>query len=89
VEEVLFAMVKKTLDRHVLPNLKTTTTISTNFDLWLFRGSVDTFALVINFLNEAWMLMHVIMGLFEVHETFGQSMAIELQSLLEKYGLLH
>jgi hypothetical protein len=33
--------------------------------------------------------MHVIMGLFEVHETFGQSMAIQLQSLLEKYGLLH
>ncbi len=42
------------------------------------RGSVDTFALVINFLNETWVLMHVIMGLFEVHETFRQSMAIQL-----------
>jgi hypothetical protein len=33
--------------------------------------------------------MHVIMVLFEVHETFEHSMAIQLQSLLEKYGLFH
>jgi hypothetical protein len=55
----------------VLPNLKIITIVSTNFDLLMFRGSVDTFALVIIFLNEAWVLMHVIVGLFEVHETSG------------------
>jgi hypothetical protein len=33
--------------------------------------------------------MHVIMGLFEVFEASRYSMAIQLQSLLEKYGLLH
>ncbi len=33
--------------------------------------------------------MHVIVGLFKIHETSGQSMAIQLQSLLKKYGLLH
>ncbi len=82
-------MVKKTLDQHVLPNLKTATTISTNFDLWMYCGNVNTLALVINFLNEVWVSMHVTMGLFEVHETSRQSMAIQLQSLLEQYGLLH
>jgi hypothetical protein len=53
------------------------------------HGGVDTFVLVIIFLNEAWVLMHVTVGLFEVHETSMQPMAIQLQSLLEKYGLLH
>jgi hypothetical protein len=68
VEEMLPTMVKKTLDQHVLPNLKITTTISTIFNLWMFRGRVDTFVIVIIFLNEAWVPMHVIVGLFEVHE---------------------
>jgi len=53
------------------------------------RDGVDTFALVTKFLNEVSVPMHVTMELFEVHETFKQSMAIQLQTLLEKYGLLH
>jgi hypothetical protein len=52
-------------------------------------GDVDTFVLVTKFLNEVSVPMHVTMELFEVHETFKQSMAIQLQSLLEKYGFLH
>ncbi len=72
-----------------MPNLKIAATILNSFNLWMSHGGVDTFVLVINFLNETWVLMHVIVGLFEVHETCGQSMAIQLQSLLEKYGLLH
>jgi hypothetical protein len=41
------------------------------------------------FLDEAWVSMHVTMGLFEIHVTLGQSMAIQLQALSENYGLLH
>jgi len=52
VEEVLRAMVKKTMDHHVLPNLALTTMDYVSFDLWMFHGKVDTFALVINFLND-------------------------------------
>ncbi len=62
-------MVKKTLDQHILPNLQITTTILVSFDLWMSCGSVNTFVMGIIFLNEAWVLMHVIMVLFEVHET--------------------
>ncbi len=69
--------------------MKTIATILANFDLWMSHGGVDTFALVTNFLNEVSVPMHVTMELFEVHETFEQSMAIQLQTLLEKYGLLH
>jgi hypothetical protein len=33
--------------------------------------------------------MHVIAGLFEVNETIGKSMVVQLQYLLDKFGLLH
>ncbi len=50
---------------------------------------MDTFALIINYLNESWMPRHVTIGLFEVHETTWLSMAGQLCSLLEKYDLMH
>jgi hypothetical protein len=36
---------------------------------------INTFALVINYLDEAWTPRHVIVGLFKVHETSGSAMA--------------
>jgi hypothetical protein len=74
VEEVLPAMVKTTMQLHVLPRLAEATTLLASFDLWMFRGGMDTFALVINYLNESWMPQHVTIGIFEVHETIGLSM---------------
>jgi len=67
VEEVLLAMVTKSMDIHVLPKLAT--------DLWMFRGGIHTFALVINYLFEAWEHVHTIVGLFEVNETISSCMA--------------
>ncbi len=43
----------------------------TSFDLWMSKGGVNTFTLIINYLNEIWILIHVTIGLFEVHETIG------------------
>jgi hypothetical protein len=39
------------------------------------RGVVDTFILVIDYLNNSWILMHATIGLFEVHDTTRVSMA--------------
>jgi hypothetical protein len=52
VEEVLLTMVKKTIDRHVLPNLASITIVFANFGLWMSYDSVDTFVLVINIMND-------------------------------------
>jgi hypothetical protein len=57
--------------------------------MWMFKDDVDTFAFVMNFLNQSWTPMHVIVSLFEVNETNGQSMVIQLESLLSKFGLIH
>ncbi len=82
-------MVKRTLDLHVFPNLAFATTIFTSFDMWMFKDNVDTFAFVMNFLNQSWTPSHVIVNLFEVNETNEQSMVIQLESLFSKFGLMH
>jgi len=55
----------------------------------MFRGVVDTFALVINVLNEFWNPIVVNVGLFEVDETNGKNMVVQSESLLSKFGLIH
>ncbi len=55
----------------------------------MFKGGVNTFALVTICLEENLTLGHIIVGLFEVHETSSSAMALQLQDLLEKCGLIH
>jgi hypothetical protein len=62
-------MVKKTMNQHVLQCLTFITIMSISFDLWMSHGNVDTFTLVINFLNDTWVSMHITMELFEINET--------------------
>ncbi len=73
VEILLPKMVQKTMDLHVLPKLETTTTIFVNINLQMYKGGVDIFALVINYLDESQTPRHVIVGLFEVYETTSNS----------------
>jgi len=46
------------------------------------------FALVMNYINKRWEPCHVITTIFEVHETLGVAMAIQLKDLLTSYILL-
>jgi hypothetical protein len=48
VEKVLHAMVTKSMDIHVLPKLANATIVSASFDLWMFKGGIDMFVVVIN-----------------------------------------
>jgi hypothetical protein len=50
---------------------------------------VNTFVLVINYLDESWIQWHVTIGLFEIQKINGSAMALQLQSLLKKFGLIH
>ncbi len=52
MEEVLLAIIKNTMDHPVLSNLASVTMVFVSFDVWMFHGGVDTFVLVINFLND-------------------------------------
>jgi hypothetical protein len=55
----------------------------------MFWDGVDIFALVTKILNDSWTPMHVTVDLFEVNETSGWSMEIQLESLLSKFRLMH
>ncbi len=52
VEKLLFAMVKKTMDQHVVLNLTSIIVMFISFDLWMSYRNVDIFIVVINFLND-------------------------------------
>jgi len=75
VEEVFPIMITKSMDIHVLPKLASAIIVYVSFDLWMSTKGIDTFALVINYLFEAWEHVHVIVGLFEVNETISSCMA--------------
>jgi hypothetical protein len=52
MEHVLPEMVQKTMGLHVLLSLEITIIVFTSFDIWMSRNRVDTFVLVINYLDE-------------------------------------
>jgi hypothetical protein len=72
---MLLAMATKSMEIHVLPKLANAAIVFMSFDLWMSRGCIDTFILVINYLSKNWELMHVIVDLFEVNETTSSCMA--------------
>jgi len=82
-------MVTKTMNLHMLPNLAFVIIVFCSFDIWMFKGGVNTFALVTICLEDNLTPGHIIVGLFEVHETTTSAMALQFQDLLEKCGLIH
>jgi hypothetical protein len=48
----------------------------------------DTFALVINFINDDWVPCHSTIELFETFDTFGITLAKQLKSLLVEYQFI-
>jgi hypothetical protein len=61
--------------------------VTTTFDLWMSKGALDTFALVINFVTLDLEPKHVTIGLFEAKGTTGINLGSQLQVLFEKYTL--
>jgi len=52
------------------------------------ESSFDTFALVINFINEEWVPCHVIVGMFEAFNTFRTTLVEQMKSFLVEYQLI-
>jgi hypothetical protein len=42
-----------------------------------------------NYINKKWEPCHVIVGIFEVHETLGATIVVQLKDLLTQYNLLN
>jgi hypothetical protein len=68
-------MLVKEMERYVLLAIAQCTIATTSFDPWMFKIGFNTFALVIKFINEDWVPYHVIVGLFEILNTYGTTLA--------------
>jgi len=51
------------------------------------RGGVDTFILIVHFLNDKWEPCHVTIGFFEIANTSRSAMALQVNDVLAKHGL--
>jgi len=73
--QVLPSVIKTTREKYVLRAFVSCITCTTSFDLWMSHVGHDTFAMVVNFLNDSWEPSHVTMGIFEVQNTTSATMA--------------
>ncbi len=86
MNEVLLDIVTKTMKKYVFPTLVSCITCITFFYLWMLHVSIDTFVLVIGFVNSYWEPTHVIVGVFEVQNTIGATMANQVKILLDSFN---
>jgi hypothetical protein len=56
--------------------------------LWLFRAGMDTFVLIVHFLNAQWEPCHITVGFFEIANTIGSAMALQVNDVLAKHGFI-
>jgi hypothetical protein len=50
------------------------------------KGGVNTFVLIVHFLNGKWEPCHVTIIFFEIADTFGSAMALQMNDVLAKHG---
>ncbi len=87
VKDHIPLMFAKTMDCYVLPTSAQCDTTIVTFNLWMLQTSFETFALVVNSLNQEWVPCHVMIGLFEAPNTCGVALAQILRPFLAKFEL--
>jgi hypothetical protein len=53
----------------------------------MLKAKVDTFVMIMHFLNNNWEPCHIIASFFEIVDTFRNAMALQVNDVLVKYGL--
>jgi len=75
------------MEMHVFPTLVEFVTTTVMFNLWMSKIGIDTFALVINFIDDNWVPCQVIIDMFETPKTFKVALAEQMKSLFTTYEL--
>lgn len=74
MDELFSNVVDKTKEKCVHPSLVSCVTCTTSFELYMLQVGYDTFAMIINFINSSWEPTHMIVRIFEVHNTTNVTM---------------
>jgi hypothetical protein len=75
------------MEEYVSLMMSTHVTINT-FDLLMFRIGFDTFATIVNFVNNNWVSTYYIIGLFEVPNSFGVALVKIVKSFIIHFNWL-
>ncbi len=89
MEEVMLALMEKTLVTYVQHALATCLFATCTFGLWMFIRVHDMFAFVINFLSNDQEPKHARVSLFKTTKTSGATMVVNLRALLDKFSHTH
>ncbi len=84
INEILPKIIEKTKEKYIYLTLESCNTCMISFDLWMSRAIVDTFVLIVHFLNDKWEACHVTIGFFEIVEIFGNAMSLQVNEVLTR-----
>ncbi len=87
LNDIPLRLIKKIKEKSFFKALESCDIYIVNIDLWMSKGGVETFVLIVHFLNHNWEPSHITIGLFETANTFGDAMAIQVNEVLLTYGL--
>jgi len=86
-EGLLPKVAKKTKENFVSPSFALCSICIMSFDLWMSTRGIDTFVLIVHFLNNKWEPCHVIMGFLKTMETIRNVLAFQMNDLFAKHKL--
>lgn len=73
-------------NRFVLPLLASCVIVFVTCDLWMSQCGFDTCFLVVNFVDDEWILWHVMVSDFKVANTSRVALAMVVKRLLSEFG---
>jgi len=76
VNDILPRMAKLTKDKYVYWSLESCHSCIVSFHLWMSKAGVDTFVMIVHFLNDQWEPCHITIGFFEIVNITKSAMAL-------------
>lgn len=89
VEEHIPPILQKTMDANVLPTMFICFIISDTFDLWMNQSGFNIFALVVNFIDDAWVPKHISVFLFKIPYTTCVTLVKIVKPFLAQFKLIN
>ncbi|KAG0584835.1 hypothetical protein M758_3G242300 [Ceratodon purpureus] len=87
VEDVIHKLETKTMEKYVVPSLAGCSTATVTFDLWMSHLEGSIYAVVVNFINDAWIPCNVTVGLVESSSMSETPLAVQLQEIVNRFNL--
>ncbi len=87
MHETLPKMAKKTKENFIVQSFESCGTCKMSFDLWMFKGRINVFVLIVHVLNYSWEPCHATIKLFEIVDIFKHAMALQVNQILWMHGL--